>query len=115
MVLIVSLSIALISIVFIVSMSSLLAKNSNRIISYIGASSMSIFLMHVLAGSGARVILDKVFHIDTFTIHVLVGCAVGVIAPIVALVIIEKFKIPYILSAPLCQWVYLVRKKLLRN
>lgn len=112
---IVSLSIALISIVFIVSMSSLLAKNSNRIISYIGASSMSIFLMHVLAGSGARVILDKVFHIDTFTIHVLVGCAVGVIAPIVALVIIEKFKIPYILSAPLCQWVYLVRKKLLRN
>lgn len=110
-----SLSIALLSIIFIVSISSLLAKNSSRIISYIGASSMSIFLMHVLAGSGTRVILNKVFHIESFTIHVLVGCIVGITAPVLVLIIIEKFKIPYILSAPVSQWICLLREKLLRN
>jgi fucose 4-O-acetylase-like acetyltransferase len=97
-----SLMLAIISIILIVSGSSLLAQRRYQFIRVIGASSMIIYLMHILAGSGVRVLLSKLLHIDSLFVHIFLGCIVGVLAPVVFLVVINKLKIQYVFSAPLC-------------
>lgn len=99
-----SLLLACISIVFVVSISLHLSRANYKFFAYVGSSSMAIYLMHILAGSGSRVILNKAFGVDSVVIHLVVGCLVGVIAPLIALYLIEKFKIKYLLSAPVSNW-----------
>ncbi|WP_269518228.1 acyltransferase family protein [Alteromonas sp. BMJM2] len=96
-----TLVLAFISIMFIASLSINLAKKPNRFITYIGVSSMAIYLMHILAGSGVRVVLNKVFDIDDTTIHIILGCLAGIGLPLVVLEIAKKLHIPYLFSAPL--------------
>lgn len=100
-----SLFLACMSILFVVSLSSLIAKRSNRYFAFIGASSMAIYLMHILAGSGARIILSKVFGVDSTIIHLVIGCLVGILAPLMALRIINKVRMPYVFSAPVSKWL----------
>lgn len=95
-----SLLLACVSIAFVVSMSLLFSRANYKFFAYIGSSSMAIYLMHILAGSGSRVILSKVFGIDSVVIHLAVGCLVGVMAPLIALFLIDKLKVKYLLSAP---------------
>lgn len=102
---ILSLLLALISIITIVSISSLIAQKHYRFLAFIGASSMAIYLMHILAGSGTRVFLDKLANIDSFVIHLIVGCLVGVLAPLLVVKIIHQLKIPYVFSAPLSTYL----------
>lgn len=94
------LALTVISILFVVSLAAGLARMGLKFLTSIGAASMGIYLMHILAGSGARVVLMKVFHIDSFTVHLTVGCLVGVLAPILAVALIRKLKIPCVFSAP---------------
>ena len=89
------------SILFVISLSSWASLTPNRLFVFIGTSSMAIYLMHIIAGSGVRVILTKLMGIDSFIVHLIVGCCVGVFAPLLALVIINRFKIPYVFSAPI--------------
>lgn len=96
-----SLLLALLSIVFTVSVSLLLAKYPSRVLKFIGASSMAIYLMHVLAGSGIRVVLDKFLHVDSLLIHIVAGCIVGIVCPLIAVVVINKWRIPFVFSAPI--------------
>ncbi|MBU3004341.1 acyltransferase family protein [Paraglaciecola arctica] len=96
-----SLILALISILFIVSLSISFSKSSHRYIALLGASSMAIYLMHILAGAGTRVLLSKVFNIESVTIHLMVGCIAGLILPLLALKIIGGLRIPYVFRAPI--------------
>jgi fucose 4-O-acetylase-like acetyltransferase len=100
-----SLFLSIISIIFIASISSILAQRRYVFLQFIGISSMAIFLMHVLAGGGVRLLLDKVLNIDSLLVHISVGCAAGVLAPLLAVMMIDKFKIPYIFSAPICSYL----------
>jgi fucose 4-O-acetylase-like acetyltransferase len=96
-----SLILAFISIIFVVSISLWLTRNENfNFFSYIGASSMAIYLMHILAGSGARVILSTFLGVDSALIHLIVGCAVGVVLPLLVLFFIKKFSIKNVFSFP---------------
>ena len=99
-----SLLLALTSILFIVSSSLLLARKKYTLIAFIGASSMAIYVMHILAGSATRIILNKL-GVDSFYLHLTLGCLVGVLAPVAALLIINRFKIPYLFSAPVSAWL----------
>lgn len=99
----VELILALISIVFIVSASNKLAQKPYKFIVFIGSSSMAIYLMHILASSGTRVILSGVFNIDNYATHLIVACLVGLIGPLIAVKIIERFNIPFVFSAPISQ------------
>lgn len=95
-----ALFLALTSIAFIVAFSMSISNLTIRLLSLIGESSMSIYLMHILAGSGARIILDKVFGIESVIIHLVVGTLVGIFAPLFAVVIINKFNLKFLLAAP---------------
>ncbi len=104
---------ACISIAFVVSVSLFLSRTNYRFIAYIGSSSMAIYLMHILAGSGSRVVLYKFFGVDSVLVHLILGCLVGIISPIIALFLINKFNAKYLLSAPVSYWCIKSYNKLL--
>ncbi len=89
------------SILFIVSLSKMLSTKNIKSLEILGASSMAIYLMHILAGSSIRVFLQKVLHIDVLLVHLVLGIIVAILLPLLAVVVIEKYKIPYVFSAPI--------------
>lgn len=110
-----SLFLACISILFVVSFSAALSKNPSRFLVYIGSSSMAIYLMHIIAGSGTRVVLTKVFAVNDLSIHLVVGCIGGVLLPLLALKAINKLNIQYLFSAPISKCLEIPYNKLLRK
>ncbi len=96
-----TLFLAFVSILFIVSLSITIAKVPCRFLAYIGASSMAIYVMHILAGSGARVLLIQVFAIDAIAIHLVVGCLAGVLLPLLVLTMMNALKISMAFSSPI--------------
>lgn len=105
-----SLTLTLVSILFVISISSWASKSPSKWFTLIGISSMTIYLMHVLAGAASRIVLQKFMSVDSFVVHLIVGCIVGIISPIVALILINKFKIPYVFSAPVSNAINFVYK-----
>ncbi len=67
----------------------------------IGVSSMAIYLMHVLFGSGARIILQHFLSIESAFVHLLAGCVVGVCASLATLYLIKKFELTLLLRMPI--------------
>ncbi len=99
-----SLLLSCISILFVVFLSITLSKCTGRFFASLGAASMAIYLMHILAGSGIRIVLSKVFGVESFAIHLFAGCLFGLLLPLLAFQIITSFRIPFILSAPLSKY-----------
>lgn len=95
------LMLATVSILFIVSLSMWLTKARWKWMIFIGTSSMAIYLMHILAGSGVRILLTNIAGIRTASIHLIVGTVLGVTAPLLALVLIERFKLNFLFVPPL--------------
>ena len=95
-----SLVVAFIGILFTVSLCMLLARKPVGWMLTLGALSMPIFLMHILAGSGVRVILSKFLGINDDTVHIVIGCLAGVLLPIIAAKILEALKIDWLYQAP---------------
>lgn len=95
------LAVTVISILLVISLAAHLARMELKLLTYIGTASMGIYLMHILAGSGTRVVLMKIFHIDSFTVHLTIGCLVGILAPMLAVTVIRKLDIPFVFSAPI--------------
>ncbi len=58
---------------------------------YLGRLSLPIYIIHVLSGSGIRIILQKVFNVESFWIHLIAGMIFGIILPIV----LHRFSIRY--------------------
>ena len=80
-----ALPLALSGIGLVCSVASLMAKNASNGIKWIavlGACSMPIFLMHILAGSGVRIILSKFLHIENAPIHLIIGTSIGILLPL---------------------------------
>jgi peptidoglycan/LPS O-acetylase OafA/YrhL len=63
----------------------------------IGRASMAIYLIHILTGSGARVILNAML-LDNIYLHVVVGCVSGIVFPVIAFKFVDRFKIKYVFS-----------------
>jgi len=94
------LALATVSIFFMVALSMWLGQYRVDWLLFIGASSMTIYLMHILAGSGVRVILSKFMEIDSITVHLLVGTLIGTAAPLVAQLIINRYRLHFLLAPP---------------
>ena len=109
-----SLLLACISIVFVVSLSIALSKSPNRFLAYLGASSMAIYLMHILAGSGARVVLHRFLGVDAVAVNLVAGCLAGIFIPLLALRLINAWRIPYVFAAPVSKWLQVSYNKALR-
>ncbi|AMR33835.1 hypothetical protein A0256_21535 [Mucilaginibacter sp. PAMC 26640] len=52
-------------------------------VEYLGINSMIIYLVHILAASGIRIILSRLFHITNSPIHMITGTLAGLIIPLV--------------------------------
>ncbi|KND59694.1 Arginine/ornithine antiporter ArcD [Candidatus Burkholderia verschuerenii] len=66
----------------------------------LGRVSMQIYLMHILAGSGTRIILSKALHVHNWTVHAVVGTAVGIVAPIIAWQLMQRFRMTWLFNRP---------------
>jgi len=96
-----SLAIACISIVFvsIVSMRLQFNDRMGRWLRLIGEASMSIYLIHILAGSGTRIVL-KSLGIESSVVHVVIGTGVGVVVPLLINAWMLKGKFRFLLALP---------------
>ena len=94
---------ASLTIIWVVSLAKVATQKYSKTMLFIGASSMGIYLMHIVAGSGARVLL-KALGIYSYSVHLWLGCALAVLGPLAALYFIKRFKIPLLFSAPISQW-----------
>jgi len=94
------LTLATVSILFMVSLSMWLGQARMEWLLFIGASSMTIYLMHILAGSGVRVMLGSFMGIDSIPVHLVVGTLIGLGAPLLAQVIIKRYDLYFLLAPP---------------
>lgn len=102
-----SLLLAFAGILMTAGLCMLLARRSIGWLLALGALSMPIYLMHILAGSGARVVLGRVFGSEDPALHVVVGCLVGVLAPVVVARLLQALDIRWFYEAP--EWLSIER------
>ena len=101
-----SIILASVSIYFVIVLSLTIQKLNSKVLFDIGTSAMPIYFMHILIGSGLRVVLQKLFYIDIFALHLIVGCIAGVFIPIFIQHLIEKSNLKYIFHAPISKLVF---------
>ncbi|MFZ6754565.1 acyltransferase family protein [Undibacterium sp. Dicai25W] len=88
-----ALPLALSGITMVCSLGFVLAKaelNMLKCLTLFGTCSMPIFLMHILAGSGVRIILNKFLYIDNASIHLILGTVIGILVPITVFQLSKK-------------------------
>jgi fucose 4-O-acetylase-like acetyltransferase len=72
----------MISICFIVILAQWLTRFKLHWLAYLGQQSMTIYLVHILVGSGCRIILLKIFGITSVEIHLVIGTLGGLLLPL---------------------------------
>lgn len=91
---------AITGIAFITLLSMQLEKIKIKPLETIGTLSMVIYLLHILAGSGSRIVLSKLLHIQNWYIHIIAGTFIGIVAPVVFYFIAKKCNINFLFSYP---------------
>jgi peptidoglycan/LPS O-acetylase OafA/YrhL len=91
---------ALLGISFITLLSMQLAKMKITILETLGSLSMVIYLLHILSGSGARIILSKILHIQNWWIHITSGTIIGIFSPVIIYFIAKRCNINFLFSYP---------------
>lgn len=66
----------------------------------IGELSMVIYLTHILAGSGARIIISKIFHVNNWYAHIFFGTLIGIILPILFYYLTKKMNMQFLFNSP---------------
>lgn len=95
-----SLLLAVEAIFLIVSLSVLLAKTNLSYLRRLGELSMVIYLMHILAASGLRIILTKFMHISHWPTQAIAGTLFGLLAPVIAYALIQRLHLTFLLDRP---------------
>ena len=95
----------LISIMFIIELSKIISKSHFYVVYLIGVASMEIYLIHILSGSGARVVLLSL-GIKQVYIHILIGTLVGIVFPLLFKYFCQRLDIKYLVSAPISQLIF---------
>lgn len=84
-----------------VAISRLMAKwCPSEKLAQVGQLSMQIYLMHIIAGSGVRVVLSRVLSINDASIHLVIGTLSGVLVPLVVAVCMRKLGINWLYVPP---------------
>jgi fucose 4-O-acetylase-like acetyltransferase len=92
---------AIVGIYFCISLSQYLAgKNIFPFLRTLGLYSMQIYLAHMLAGVGLRVILIEVFKLQNWGLHIVLGVLFALIAPIYLQIITNTLNFPYLFEYP---------------
>ena len=75
-------------------MGSFADNEQNTVAGFFAKYTMPIFLMHTLFAAPVRIMLMKV-GLSNFLIQTVVGIAVSIIGPIVAMMVLEKIKLDF--------------------
>jgi fucose 4-O-acetylase-like acetyltransferase len=87
---------AVLGITFCVGLAQYLARKKYcQIVQSLGIYSLQIYLVHMLAGVGARIVLWNYFHIQNPLVHMIIGMGAGLSAPIILYKIALKMDFPY--------------------
>jgi len=95
-----SLLVAAVSILAVTSVSMFLARTPAPWVLALGSASMAIYVMHILAGSGARIILARFLGVEDAAIHLVAGCLAGVLLPMLVLRLSGRLGIRGLFEAP---------------
>jgi len=64
----------------------------------LGELSLVIYLVHVLAAAGARIVLSKFLHVQDLTVHLVVGLAAGMSVPIAVEALARRLRMNWLFS-----------------
>lgn len=95
-----SLLVAAISILAVTGVSMFLARTPASWALALGSASLAIYVMHILCGSGARIILARLFGVQDATVHLIAGCLAGVLLPMLVLQLSARLDIRGLFDAP---------------
>ncbi|BBS21724.1 acyltransferase/acetyltransferase [Klebsiella quasipneumoniae] len=95
-----SLILASVSILWISLLSYTLSRFSIKSLKLIGELSMVIYLLHILASSGTRIVLSKILNINDWHINMLAGTFLGVFLPMLYYFISKRTKLMILLEWP---------------
>jgi len=71
-------------------------KNSLPFLKVLGMYSLQIYLVHMLAGAGIRLILQQVFHLQSWVLHILLEVTIALLIPIMIQKTAERIDFPYL-------------------
>jgi fucose 4-O-acetylase-like acetyltransferase len=92
--------VALFAIAFVLGVTTHLAQRRSTWLADLGRQSMSIYVMHIIAGSGARIVMVKFMGIHGLPMHLVVGTLAGIALPLATQLPIVKRRLPFLLTPP---------------
>lgn len=98
------LALSIISVVFIISLSQLLCNWKFKLLLYLGASSLYIYLMHILFASGLRIVSRNYFGDGYYETQLFLGVSFGLISPLLVVFYTRELKVRYIFEAPISKF-----------
>lgn len=66
----------------------------------LGQKTMPIYLAHIIAGSGARILLERFFHLHDAFLHAVIGTLAGILLPLLVYEIAQKRGLNFIFEFP---------------
>lgn len=96
----ISLGLAVSGIGFVLALSQRLAGWNWKWLAYVGQHSMEIYLIHILASSGARIALQKGLGITNADVHLVVGMLFGIGVPLLVAFAAQRGGIKWLFAAP---------------
>lgn len=91
---------AVVAIVFVLGVSTTISGGFGGAVARMGQASLAIYLMHILTGSGVRILLQHALGVHDFWTHLIVGTTAGTLLPMVALYAINRWQLHFLLQPP---------------
>jgi peptidoglycan/LPS O-acetylase OafA/YrhL len=84
---------AVLGILMVCEIALLISQSGERtLLRVLGIASMPIYLVHILAGSGARIVLMH-FHVDNLYLNLCVGVVCGLVFPLALYFVVAKMRL----------------------
>ena len=71
-----------------------------RIFAFIGQASLTVLVVHILATAGTRIALVHLFHMHAATVHLVLGTAIGIGAPLALQLVCTRLGVLRLLGLP---------------
>lgn len=99
-----ALLLAFIGIGMVIALSQWLSQFDLPWLSYLGRHSMTIYLVHIIAGSGCRIVLQRIFGVSDVGMHLFIGTLGGLLLPLMFYWFCTRAKLNFLFSPPERIW-----------
>lgn len=80
---------------------ALIARTRIRVVEFFGKLSMEIYVLHILACAGCRMVLENFFGTRNWGIHLVLGIAAGLIVPVVLYRLAMRYGFKFLFVCPI--------------